>query len=42
MESLENVETEVLCCPYAIRRLMSKCDYSIRQEDLAEQILALS
>jgi len=24
MESLENVETEVLCCPYAIRRLMSK------------------
>jgi hypothetical protein len=23
LEYLENVETEVLCCPYAIRRLMS-------------------
>jgi hypothetical protein len=24
MEHLENVETEVLCCPYAVRRLMEE------------------
>jgi hypothetical protein len=25
MKYLENVQTEVLCCPYAIRRLMETC-----------------
>ncbi len=25
LEYLENVQTEVICCPYAIRRLMAAC-----------------